>query len=43
MATSPRRYIGLDVHKEYWVAAAVDKRQNLLMSPQRVNYSDLAD
>jgi transposase len=43
MATSPHRYIGLDVHKEYLVAAAVDKRQNLLMAPQRVNYSDLTD
>ena len=43
MTTSPRRYIGLDVHNEYLVAAAVDKRQNLLMPPQRVNYSNLAD
>jgi transposase len=43
MATQPQRFIGLDVHKEYLVAAAVDKQQNLLMSPQRVNYSDLVD
>jgi transposase len=43
MAIVPRRYIGLDVHKEYLVAAAVDQRQNLLMPPQRVSYSDLAD
>jgi hypothetical protein len=25
------------------MATAVDKQQNLLMSPQRVNYPDLAD
>jgi transposase len=33
----------LDVDKAYLVAAAVDKRQNLLMAPQRVNYAELAD
>jgi transposase len=43
MSGQTQRFIGLDVHKAYLVAAAVDKRQNLLMAPQRVNYADLAD
>jgi transposase len=43
MAGQTQRFIGLDVHKAYLVAAAVDQRQTLLMAPQRVNYSDLAD
>jgi transposase len=43
MTTSSARFIGLDVHKTYLVAAAVDKQQNVLMPPQRVNYVDLTD
>ena len=32
------RYIGLDIHKAYMLAAGVDKDQNEVLSPQRVNW-----
>jgi len=34
--TSPNRFVGLDVHKRYLVAAAVDSDRNEVMSPRRV-------
>jgi transposase len=33
---SPNRFVGLDVHKRYLVAAAVDLDRNEVMSPRRV-------
>jgi transposase len=33
---SPNRFVGLDVHKRYLVAAAVDRNRNEVMSPRRV-------
>ena len=33
------RYIGLDVHKHYLVAYGVDKDQNRLYGPRRINYT----
>jgi transposase len=38
---SPTRFIGLDVHKHYLVAAGVDRDQNELFSPCRVNLDRL--
>jgi transposase len=35
------RYIGLDVHKHYLVAYGVDRDQNRLYGPRRVDYSEL--
>src|SRR5690606_15795919 len=35
------RYIGLDVHKHYLVAYGVDRDQNPLYGPRRVEYADL--
>ena len=32
----PTRYIGLDIHKDYFVAAGVDGEQATVMHPQRV-------
>jgi transposase len=33
---SPNRFVGLDVHKHYLIAAAVDPDRNEVMSPRRV-------
>ena len=33
---SPSRFVGLDVHKHYLVAAAVDREQNEVLGPRRV-------
>ena len=35
------RFIGLDVHKYYLVAAGVDAQGNHVLGPQRVNLSHL--
>lgn len=35
---NPNRFIGLDIHKHYMVAAGVDADQNEVMSPQRVTW-----
>jgi transposase len=34
----PQRFIGLDIHKFYMVASAVDADQNEVMAPQRVTW-----
>jgi transposase len=34
----PKRFIGLDIHKFYMVAAGVDADQNEVLSPQRVTW-----
>ena len=34
--TEPKRFIGLDIHKFYMLAAGVDKDMNEVLSPQRV-------
>ena len=34
--SSPDRFVGLDVHKHYLIAAAVDSDRNEVMSPRRV-------
>ena len=34
--TEPDRFVGLDVHKHYLIAAAVDADRNEVMSPRRV-------
>ena len=39
--TIPKRYVGLDVHKYYLVATAVDADLNLLLGPQRVQLTNL--
>lgn len=35
---TPKRFIGLDIHKFYMVAAGVDADQNEVLSPQRVTW-----
>lgn len=35
------RYIGLDVHKQYSVAAGVDERQQIVLSPRRIPLAEL--
>jgi len=37
-ASSPSRYIGLDIHKHYLVAIGVDKDQNQVFGPQKVRW-----
>ena len=39
----PSRFIGLDLHKDYVVVAAVDARQEVLLKPRRVSLDDLAE
>ena len=38
----PARFVGLDIHKEYLVAAAVNALQETVLKPQRVAIPDLA-
>ena len=38
----PARFVGLDIHKHYLVAVAVDARQKQVFGPQRVAYTRLA-
>jgi transposase len=38
---SPERFIGLDVHKHYLIAAAVDPDRNEVMAPRRVTLARL--
>jgi transposase len=39
----PARFVGLDVHKHYLVAVAVDPNKNEVMPPRRVQLSNLDD
>ena len=43
MAESPTRYIGLDVHKEYFVAVGVNPQREVIFGPQRVSVYQLDD
>lgn len=43
MKTQPQRYIGLDVHKHYLVAAGVAPDQTEVLSPRRVALPNLAE
>ena len=43
MDGSPSRFVGLDLHKEYVVVAAVDARQQVLLKPRRISLDDLAE
>ena len=38
---SPNRFVGLDVHKRYLLAAAVDPDRNEVMNPRRVSLARL--
>ena len=40
---SPNRFVGLDVHKRYLLAAAVDPHRNEVMNPRRVSLARLDD
>jgi transposase len=40
---SPNRFVGLDVHKHYLVAAAVDRELNEVLSPRRVPLARLGN
>ncbi len=40
-ASTPDRYIGLDIHKHYLVAVGVDAEQALIFGPHRVAYTQL--
>jgi transposase len=39
--TPPSRFVGLDVHKHYLIAAAVDANQNVVLHPRRVQLAHL--
>ena len=43
MANDPMRYIGLDIHKEYFVAVGVNEKLEAIFGPQRVSNYQLDD
>jgi len=43
MAESPARFIGLDIHKEYFVAIGVNMQQKVVFGPRRVSVYQLDD
>ena len=43
MAKSPTRFIGLDIHKEYFVAVGVNAQREVVFGPQRVSNYQLDD
>lgn len=43
MANRPMRYFGMDIHKEYFVAVAVNRDLETIFGPQRVSNYQLED
>ena len=43
MAESPTRFIGLDIHKEYFVAIGVNTQREIVFGPRRVSVYQLED
>ena len=43
MADDPKRYIGLDIHKEYFVAVGVNEKRDVIFGPQRISNYQLDD
>jgi len=43
MVESPTRYIGLDIHKEYFVAIGVNEQREIVFGPRRVSVYQLED
>jgi transposase len=43
MTDAPNRYIGLDIHKEYFVAVGVNEKLEAIFGPQRVSNYQLDD
>jgi transposase len=43
MTDAPNRYIGLDIHKEYFVAVGVNEKLEAVFGPQRVSNYQLDD
>lgn len=40
--SGPARFVGLDIHKPYLVAVAVDAAQQQVFGPKRVPYAQLS-
>ena len=43
MKQTQKRYVGLDVHKQYVMVGIVDGQQRLLLSPRKVSLTELED
>ena len=43
MRDSPTRFFGLDIHKEYFVAVAVNQERETVFGPQRVSNYQLEE
>jgi len=43
MGKDPKRYIGLDIHKEYFVAIGVNPQREVIFGPQKVSNYHLDD
>src|SRR5664279_6010934 len=43
MGKDPQRYIGLDIHKEYFVAIGVNPQREVIFGPQKVSNYHLDD
>jgi hypothetical protein len=37
------RYLALDIHTNYWVGGGVNSRQEIILSPRRVDYERWAE
>jgi len=43
MTESPTRFIGLDIHKQYFVAVGVNQQRDVVFGPRRVSVYQLED
>jgi hypothetical protein len=43
VTTSPRRFIGLDIHKFYAIACGVDPQRQPVLGPQRISMLQLGE
>ena len=43
MVENPTRFIGLDIHKEYFVAIGVNQQREVVFGPRRVSVYQLED
>jgi hypothetical protein len=43
MTDQPKRYVGLDVHKNYVMVGAVNRTQEMVLPPRKVGLADFAD
>ncbi len=40
VGTDPRHFVGLDVHRRYATVAAVDSKQQVVLTARRIDFND---